>query len=205
MATQEERRAETIGKLLEATIDSLSEVGYAATSTYAVCKRAGVSQGALFNHFPKRIDLIVAATEAICAQHLDRYATATAGLTELDEGQLRAVVEFIRASSRTREHHAWHEVMVAARTDEELRERVAGSLSAFEQSLLRTAAAVFGTHDERLGVLTLSIMHMFDSEAVTTSVYPNPDIEEERIRWATDLLRTALGEVESALPLADVV
>lgn len=191
--TQEERRTETIGKLVEATIDSLCEVGYAATSTYVVCKRAGVSQGALFNHFGKRIDLIVQTTEAICAGHLERYAAAVEGLVVVDEGQVRAVVEFIRASSRTREHAAWHEVMVAARTDDELRERVAPSLQAFETALLATAARVFGRPgDEGLGVMALSIMHMFDSEAVTTSVYPNKKIEEDRIKWATALFKAEL-------------
>lgn len=190
--TQEERRTETIGKLVDATIASLDEVGYAATSTSAICRRAGVSQGALFNHFDKRVDLIVATAEAISTRHLQRYAQATAGLEEIDEGKVRTVIEFIRASTRTPDHRAWQEIMTAARTDHELRERVAASLRAFEEALLGAAAAVFGREDQQLGVVTLSLMHMFDSEAVTTAVYPNDAIEAERIEWATSLLRAML-------------
>lgn len=195
--TQRERRTETIGKLVDATIDSLAEGGYAATSTSVICKRAGVSQGALFNHFDKRIDLIVATTEAICTHHLERYAEAARGVGQLEADRVRAVIEFIRASTRTREHMAWHEVMVAARTDAALRERVAPSLQAFEQALLATAATVLDAppqaHD-RVGVVALSIMHMFDSEAVTTAIYPNPDIEAARVEWASELLRRELGQ-----------
>ena len=198
--TQEDRRAETIGRLVEATIDSLYEAGYAATSTYAVCKRAGVSQGALFNHFDKRIDLVVRTTQAICERHLERYAAATRGLSTLDEAEVRVLVEFIRASTRTREHGAWHEVMVAARTDGELRERIASSLSTFEHALLETVTRVFGrAADDPIGVVALSIMHMFDSEAVTASVYPNAKIERERIEWATALLQDELRAASDAL------
>lgn len=199
MATQEERRTETIGKLLDATVHCLAELGYSATSTSAICKRAGVSQGALFNHFGKRVDVIVATTEAICARHLRRYDEAASSLGELDDGQIRGLVEFMRASTRLPDHRAWHEVMNAARTDTALASRVAPSLQRFETALLQSVASVFGREDLEFGVLALSLMHMFDSEAVTTSVYPNPEIEEQRVRWAAELLRMYLhAEIEAA-------
>ena len=37
--------------------------------------------------------------------------------------------------------------------------------------------------------IVLSIMHMFDSEALTVTVKPNPEIEAARITWATRVLR----------------
>src|SRR5690242_5936361 len=61
--TQEQRRAETRAKLLDAAIESLLEVGYAATTTRAVAQRAGVSSGAQTHHFPRRVDLVAAAVE----------------------------------------------------------------------------------------------------------------------------------------------
>jgi AcrR family transcriptional regulator len=63
--TQEERRAETRAKLLDATIESLAESGYAATTTRAVAERAGVSAGAQTHHFPRRVDLVTAAVERL--------------------------------------------------------------------------------------------------------------------------------------------
>lgn len=190
--TQEERRTETIARLIEATIDSLCERGFAATSTQAICTRAGLSQGALFNHFGKRIDLIVATTESICRIHIERLARVTADQPALTTQSLLHLVDFIRASARTREHIAWHEVMVAARTDDELRDRVAPLLGAFEQALLDAGAQLFGRRDETFDTIVLSIMHMFDSEAVTTAVYPNPAVEAARTRWVAELLRAEL-------------
>src|SRR6188472_1874086 len=60
-----ERRARTISRLLDATIDSLVEVGYTATTVRGVAQRAGVSQGATTHHFPQRRDLIGAALDEI--------------------------------------------------------------------------------------------------------------------------------------------
>jgi AcrR family transcriptional regulator len=66
--TQEERSAETRARLLDATIASLVEVGYASTTTTAVCERAGVSRGAQVHHFPRKQDLVVAAVAHLAAR-----------------------------------------------------------------------------------------------------------------------------------------
>lgn len=59
--TQEERSAETRGRLLEATIDLLIERGYARLTTADIARRAGVSNGARVHHFRTKEDLVVAA------------------------------------------------------------------------------------------------------------------------------------------------
>jgi len=59
--TQEERSASTRERLLDATIESLVEVGYAGTSTTAVCARAGLSRGAQLHHYPTKADLVIGA------------------------------------------------------------------------------------------------------------------------------------------------
>src|SRR6476469_3774263 len=50
-------------RLLEATIDCLAEMGWAAATVSVVAERAGVSRGAAQHHFPTREDLITAALE----------------------------------------------------------------------------------------------------------------------------------------------
>lgn len=59
--TQEERSTQTQQRLLDATVESLIEVGYARTTTTAVCDRAGLSRGAQVHHFPKKEDLVIQA------------------------------------------------------------------------------------------------------------------------------------------------
>src|SRR5204862_5492808 len=59
--TQAERSAATQALLLDATIDSLVEVGYANTTTTGIAERAGVSRGAQMHHFPSKGELVAAA------------------------------------------------------------------------------------------------------------------------------------------------
>ena len=76
-----ERSAAMRNKLLDATIESLFEVGYFQTSTVAVTERAGVSRGAMLHHFPSKADLIMAASQHIVELrrniHADRLGKFT--------------------------------------------------------------------------------------------------------------------------------
>jgi AcrR family transcriptional regulator len=61
--TQQQRREETRRALLDATVESLIEVGFARTTTLEVQRRAEVSRGALLHHFPSKAELLVAAVD----------------------------------------------------------------------------------------------------------------------------------------------
>ena len=61
--TQQQRRDETRRALLDATVESLIEVGFARTTTLEVQRRANVSRGALLHHFPSKAELLVAAVD----------------------------------------------------------------------------------------------------------------------------------------------
>jgi AcrR family transcriptional regulator len=60
--TQLERRNKTQAAILSAAIDLLAEHGYAGFSASRVAAGAGVSRGAQEHYFPKKNDLISAAT-----------------------------------------------------------------------------------------------------------------------------------------------
>ena len=63
--TQLQRREQTIGRIVDATIDALCELGYARTSVTEIGARAGVSQGGIFRHFDTRLDIVVAAAAEV--------------------------------------------------------------------------------------------------------------------------------------------
>lgn len=196
--TQEERRAGTIARLLSATISCLAERGYAKTTIASVCEKAELSQGALFRHFSSRTELIASATDEICRRHIALVDQSVAGV-DLGSGIKAAtsLVTTIRNAARTAEHAAWHEVMVAARCDEGLRTLVAPKLKAFEQDLLRTLSTIGdgAGSSVRIGTILLSLLHVFDSEAVTIAVYGNPALEADRIEWLAGLLVRELREL----------
>lgn len=194
--TQAERRAATVAKLVDATIESLSVNGYASTSISRICKRAGVSQGALFRQYDTRLAVIADATDVIGKRHLNSFADALAD-GEFDTDAAATMVRLVRDLSRSPNHAAWHEVMVAARTDRALHGAVAGVLETFEAAILdvvKYALPVRGGREFHLAAVVLSIMHMFDSEAVTIVVKPNPELEAARVAWAIALLERELAE-----------
>ncbi|WP_238421111.1 TetR/AcrR family transcriptional regulator [Gordonia sp. 'Campus'] len=87
--TQAERTASTRALILDAAVDALVDVGYAATTTQEVNRRAGVSRGALLHHFPTRESLVVAAVGHLVDRRLQemlsRPRTGDEGLEILIE------------------------------------------------------------------------------------------------------------------------
>ena len=101
------------------SIDLLAENGYAGFSASRVARRAGVSRGAQEHYFPKKNDLIAAAT-----QHAMREAVEHArSLARPATGAADPVAKFLTDS----EHfffrpvfRAMIEIMIAARSDRAL-------------------------------------------------------------------------------------
>lgn len=121
MATQAERRAGTRRALLDATTDSLVAHGYAGASTTAICAAAGVSQGALFRHFPTKGALLAECAAVLFPQVIDRVAQAGLGLPASDgDDRQAAVVDLLFEAYTWPELQAAVELYVAARTDPEL-------------------------------------------------------------------------------------
>ena len=191
--TQQSRREETIGKLVNATIACLIEEGYRDTSIGKICARAGVSHGGLFRHFPSRTALIAAATHKVVQQHLEElHAVLTQAPSNGDIVDL--LVRSFREAARSPLTCAWREVLLAARTNDELREAVAPAVQSFEDAIMAIAANLPGTPDDTrtFGTLILSLLHMFDSEAICVPIVHNKDITQRRHEWAVNLLRAAL-------------
>ena len=136
--TQEERSAETRARLLDATLESLIEFGYARTSTTAVCARAGLSRGAQLHHFPTKADLVIAAVAHLARRRADelRREAVPAGS---DAQRLAHALDAIWASFSGPLFSAALELWVASRSDAELR----ASLVRFERQVGRAMSALF--------------------------------------------------------------
>lgn len=114
--TQAERSASTRGRLLDATIGALVELGYARTTTTEVCRRAGVSQGALFKHFAAKADLVSQAAERLFAALVADYRAAFAAAA-LEGDRVAAAVRVLGEVFRQPRLQAAFELYLAARTD----------------------------------------------------------------------------------------
>ncbi len=114
--TQLERRNETLAAILEASISLLAEKGYAGFSASRVAAQAGISRGAQEHYFPKKKDLVVAAT-----RHAMREAVQHAQSLALDAARSTDPISQFLVDS---EHfffrpifRAMIEVMIAARSE----------------------------------------------------------------------------------------
>lgn len=118
-ASNPERSAAMRSKLLDATIESLFEVGYFQTSTVAVTERAGVSRGAMLHHFPSKADLIMAASQHIVEMrrsiHKDRLGRLTT-----DREKFLHLIDVLWEAFQTPSGIARIEIMVGARSDPEI-------------------------------------------------------------------------------------
>jgi AcrR family transcriptional regulator len=118
--TQEERRAETQGRLLDATMECLAELGWSGTSTTEVARRAGVSRGAQQHHYPTKMLLVAASLEHLLERQRLAYERAFAALPEGDRN-VEGALDLLWTTFREAPSLALMELAMAGRTDETLR------------------------------------------------------------------------------------
>jgi len=111
-------------RLLDATIECLHDLGYARTSTPEIARRAGVSRGAQLHHFPTKAELVTSAVEHLFGlrheEFLQAFRARPAG-----QDPVEAAIDILWSMVSGPTFYAWLELVVAARTDAELREPVA--------------------------------------------------------------------------------
>jgi AcrR family transcriptional regulator len=117
---REEQRLATRQRILRAAVESFQALGYAATTTLEVQRRAGVSRGALLHHFPTRPQLVAAAIAELVRLNdiasREALAEAAADLDPIDRAR-RALRSMISRPAFGVEMELW----MAARSDGELR------------------------------------------------------------------------------------
>ncbi|NKY87067.1 TetR/AcrR family transcriptional regulator [Nocardia veterana] len=146
---KQDRSRATRQRLLEATIDCLAEMGWAAATVAVVAERAGVSRGAAQHHFPTREDLITAALEYMFDTRMAQSKAEAAALTEVAQGvgRTEAVVAQLVESYTTPLFKAALQVWTHAAADPVLRERIVPLEARFGRVSHRLAVEALGVDD----------------------------------------------------------
>jgi AcrR family transcriptional regulator len=118
--TQPARVEAMRNRLLDATIDSLAGSGYSGFSTNDVVRRAGVSRGALAHHFPTKADLVAAAADRLIELRAAEFRQRFDAIPPSRRTVARAL-DVLWTFFEDPSFHALLELMVAARTEPELR------------------------------------------------------------------------------------
>jgi len=120
-APQQARAHATRQKVVASAVALLAEDGLSGVRTAAVARRAGVSQGALFRHFPTKAALLGAALEATLDALFLRFGTALLERVGRGEEALRAGVDALWEVYTDPALYGGFELFLAARTDPALR------------------------------------------------------------------------------------
>ncbi|MDI9896625.1 TetR/AcrR family transcriptional regulator [Rhodococcus sp. IEGM 1381] len=143
---KQDRSRVTRQRLLEATIDSLAEQGWVATTVGVVAERAGVSRGATQHHFPTREDLITGALEYMFDTRMDR-ARREAQEIPAGPGRTKLVVERLVEYYTGPMFKAALQVWTAASADPELRDRIVPLEERFGRRAHQMAVENLGVDD----------------------------------------------------------
>ena len=183
--------------ICRATISSLVDLGYVETSINRVAQRAGVSKGALQHHFPCKEDLIAAVVDMLLERPLAHGYPLRAGSdcsdAEIVARELRATwTDFIN----TGPYRALLEILMAARTDTALRQRIEPTLhnwNAMIDRQMRAAYAAVSGDDadvELLLVMNRALLRgLVIQDRYVDDPHYNARVVEFWIKMAAPLLR----------------
>ncbi|KAF0849133.1 TetR/AcrR family transcriptional regulator [Nocardia caishijiensis] len=146
---KQDRSRVTRQRLLEATIDCLAEMGWAAATVSVVAERAGVSRGAAQHHFPTREDLITAALEFMFEFRMDAAKAEAETVRDVAQGigRTRAVVSALIESYTSPFFKAALQVWTHAAADPVMRERIVPLEARFGRIAHRRAVEALGVDD----------------------------------------------------------
>jgi AcrR family transcriptional regulator len=191
--TQQQRREETVARLLDASIATIVEVGYARASASVITKRAHVSEGALFRHFETMGDFMAATAYEVMRRQLELFTKKVAEIPA-DKPALEAVLTILRDVTGNSTNAVMYELMIAARTDEKLKSTLQDVLTVYSAKIYDTARALPTAGEfpaEAFAALVAMLTNTFDGAAIVRAVIPQPEIEARRISLLMSLLSGA--------------
>lgn len=205
--SQTERSAATRALLLDATIDCLAELGWAATSTTEVARRAGVSRGAQVHHYPTKDDLVLAAMEHVIDRRLAEYREAFRRMAP-DERTRNGAIELLWAQCFGRSFEAWAELALASKHSPALHERFAQLDRLFAEDVVAQFQVSFPEHfaDETTALVAMRLTFAVLCGVALARIAGTPDDQLQATRDAFGLLVGTFLDSAADLPaLADLL
>jgi AcrR family transcriptional regulator len=204
--TQAERRADTTAKLLDATAGALIDLGYAGASTTEVCRRAGVSRGALLHHYPTKDELVAAAVAHIVDLRVEEFQATLATLPD-DASvveRLETAIDVLWSIYKGPTVAAWTELAVAARTDPELRRHLETVDQRFDERTRTAWAQLFPDTDalpdgfyEVAPSFMFAVLHGLAVERMTGTA--RAEVRAELVLLTVKVIVRTLAEADPAI------
>ncbi len=189
------RTVRTRARLIVAARAALVELGLAHAGTAGIATRAGVSQGALFRHFPTKPDLLAAAVQAILADLVIGFGTELTASGSPPPDPVRAACTALWQMFRRPEMRVVLEIYVAARTEPELAARLTPVLDRHQATILTEARRLFPVEaaaNPELDEAVLAVVYAMQGAAVGL-FSPDPAHEVAHLAFIERLARRELA------------
>jgi AcrR family transcriptional regulator len=187
------RREQAVDALLDAALESLATVGFAATTTRGVAQLAGVSQGLQQHYFPTKAALIDAAINRLATRLLEEASRPVEGATERQRAELLLRRLWDSFSSPVLTVVA--ELLVLARIHPDTAEKTATTLVAVTDRVVAVAEQALPTYARQPGfreALLLALSAIRD--ATTVARIPGTERALPTCETITTVFLRALGE-----------
>ncbi|GLW34628.1 TetR/AcrR family transcriptional regulator [Actinoplanes regularis] len=178
--TQAQRSEATRARILDATLQTLVERGYAETTTAEVLARAGAPRGTLLHHFPTKIDLLAASVRHVTRRRLDAIVAELDTLPGDADG-LDAFIDSVWRHFSGPLFWAALELWNAARTDAALRAALMPVEKEIFGVLHERARALLGP-DPRVPTVVQLTFEMMTGLAMTGIISGDPGFRDLSIR-----------------------
>jgi AcrR family transcriptional regulator len=196
--TQEQRRAETQAKVLDATIKSLLEDGYGQTTTRHVAALAGVSPGAMAHYYPRRVDLVASAIERLAEQRLEAWAELAHTLPDDPGERAPALLDLLWDDFSSPLFTVFVKLWIAAADHPELYQRLAATERRIARTIARLAAQSIGEMQSQAGWEGRLLVVLAAVRGLALTEHFEPRTEPQADPWP--IARATLLEVFGASP-----
>lgn len=186
--TQAERTAATRTALLEATIESLVETGYAGVTTAEIAARAGVTRGAQAHHFTNKAELVTEAVRYLTQKLIGEFVTPLQAHDD-ERATVEQTLDRLWAFHRSEVFAAAIELWSAARTDPELKRSLRTLESDIIEALTVTTTRTLPTLSQHPGTLSLLSTTLATMRGLALLTFVHDRVDREWAAARRDLMQ----------------
>jgi AcrR family transcriptional regulator len=194
---QQTKSENTRAAILDATLDCFYELGYGNTTTEKVAKKAGVSRGAMLHHFPSRIDLVRAAVVHLNQKRLQLYTMQELKIQEdAEHTQISEGIKAFWEQLKTPLYTVFHELQVAARTDDDLKGVLEQTGREFDRAWLQATENVFPDLALSEEFIMANRVSKYLLEGMVANGHTEGDVPARLVPWLIDQLEEMFEDVK---------
>ncbi len=193
---QQTKSENTRAAILEAALACFYDLGYGSTTTEKVAKQAGVSRGAMLHHFPSRLLLVREAVRYLNLKRLQIFEEQELKINEgAEHSRISEGIDAYWQQLHSPLFTVFHELQVAARTDDDLKEAMALANQELDESWAKVAVNVFPDLAQSEDFGTANLLTMFLLEGMANRGVTTGNIPEKMIPWLKDQLTDMFADV----------